>query len=145
MATTQQATIEIDSSPEELFAIVMDLESYPEWVNDLQAIEILEEDEDGNPVRAAMTVDAKVRTASYTLAYNYDYPNRIEWVSEPGGDVQQIDGQYIFEELEDGFTRVNYELTMDLGFPIPGFMMKKVQKAVMDTALKGLKEAAEGE
>lgn len=143
MAETQTASIDVACTVEEIFAIVTDVESYPDWAPDIKEVEILEETADGNPARATMVVDAKVKTVRYTLAYEYDYPEEVRWVSEPGGDIKQIDGSYKFTENDDDTTRVDYELTIDLGFPLPGFMMRTATKAIMSTALDGLKGVAE--
>lgn len=145
MAEHHTATIDIEASAEELFAIVTDLESYPDWVENIKEIEILEVTDDGFPARASMTVDAMIQVVSYTLAYEYDYPNVVAWTSEPGGDLKQIDGSYRFDtDEEDGTTSVTYDMTLDPGFPVPGFMVRKAQRMIMGTALDGLKAQAEG-
>lgn len=143
MAITSTQSIEIQASPAELFAIITDLEAYPDWLEGMETVEILEEDAEGFPHRATMTVDVKLRTVTYVLAYEYDYPTEVRWTSEPGGDVKHIDGSYALEELDDGMTRVTYELTLDPGFPVPGFMLKQAQKSIMTQALRGLKAQAD--
>ncbi len=143
MSGTQ--TIEIDASPEELFAIVTDLDSYPDWVDGVKAVEIHELDDNELPLRSTMTLDVAIRTVTYTLGYEYDYPNSVAWACEEGGDIRRIDGSYTFEQEAEGEpTTVTYELTIDPGFPVPGFMLRKAQKAIMNAALKGLKAQAEG-
>ncbi len=138
-------TIEIDASPEELFAIVTDLESYPDWVDGMKDVDVLGTDDNDLPLRSTMTLDVTIRTVTYTLSYEYDYPTSVAWTSEEGGDIKRIDGSYTFEQAaEDEPTTVTYELTIDPGFPVPGFMIRKAQKAIMNAALKGLKSQAEG-
>lgn len=138
-------TIEIDASPEELFAIVTDLESYPDWVDGMKHVDVLGVDDNDLPLRSTMTLDVTIRTVTYTLSYEYDYPASVAWTSEEGGDVKRIDGSYTFEQAaDDEPTTVTYELTIDPGFPVPGFMIRKAQKAIMNAALKGLKAQAEG-
>lgn len=143
MAEQGTATIEVDASPEELFAIVTDLESYPEWVEGVKAVEIHGTDEAGLPTSSTMTVDVKVRTVTYTLTYEYEYPNVVSWTSEEGGDVRLVEGSYRFDEGDDA-TLVTYDLSIDPGFPVPGFMIRQAQKAIMKAALDGLKRQAEG-
>jgi ribosome-associated toxin RatA of RatAB toxin-antitoxin module len=144
-AVTATQTIEIDASPEELFAIVSDLESYPEWVDAMREVEILDVDDNDLPLRSTMTLDVSVRTVRYTLSYEYDYPVSMEWTSEEGGDIRRIDGSYRFDQDAEGEpTTVTYELTIDPGFPVPGFLMRKAQQAIISAALNGLKQQAEG-
>ena len=143
MAHSRSATTDIPSSPEELYEIVTDIDSYPEWIDGMLEAEVLESDEDGFPLRSRMLVDAKVRKLEYFLTYEHDYPERMSWVSD-GGDIQQIDGSYTFAADDDGMTSVTYELTIDLGFPVPGFLIRQAEKSIIGSALEGLsKRAAE--
>lgn len=144
MAEHGTITVEIDATPEELFSIVTDLESYPDWVDNIKAVEVHEYDEDGFPLSSTMTADVKIKTLSYTLSYEYEYPNVVSWVSEPGSDVKHIEGSYRFEPLDSGATSVTYELTIDPGFPVPGFMLRNAQKAIISAALDGLRAQVEG-
>lgn len=143
MAEHGTATIDIDASAEDLFDIVVDLERYPDWVRGMKQVEIHEVNDEGYPARATMTVDAGVKTFTYTLAYQFDPPNLLSWTSE-SGDIRQIDGSYAFAVNDDGGTTVIYELTIDPGFRIPGIMLRKAQRAIMSSALDGLKAHAEG-
>jgi ribosome-associated toxin RatA of RatAB toxin-antitoxin module len=142
MSESRTASIEIAATPQELFEIVADLAAYPEWVQGMEEVEILEENGDGYPHRATMQVDAQIRTLRYTLVYDYDYPGEISWRSE-SGDVKQLDGAYRFLPQEDETTLVEYELTIDPGFPVPGFLVRQAQKTIMNSALEGLKSQAE--
>lgn len=143
MAESHSSSIDVDASAEELFDIVVDLEAYPDWVQGVKAVEVHEEDGDGRPRRASMTVDAMIREVNYTLNYELEYPDVVSWTAEPGKDLKQIDGSYRFEVNDEGGTTVHYELTIDPNFRIPGFMLKQAQKAIMSSALHGLKSRAE--
>ena len=143
MAHNGTSSLDVDATAEELMAIVSDVESYPDWLPDVKAVEVLEEDAEGRPTVAAMTVDVTVREVSYTLEYEYDGAERMSWVSRPGGDVKHIEGSYTFEINDDGGTTVVYDLTIDPGFPVPGFLLKRAAKAITSAALDGLKARAE--
>lgn len=144
MAQSCSASLEIDATPEELFEIITDLDAYPEWVDNLKSIEILEDTAEGYPHRATMTVDAKIKTVSYTLIYDYDYPEEVSWTSEPGGDLRSVEGAYRLEgEAGESPTLVHYDLAIDPGFPVPGFLLKQAEKTIIKSSLDGLKARAE--
>jgi ribosome-associated toxin RatA of RatAB toxin-antitoxin module len=143
MAHEGTSTIHIEATPAELMAIVADLEAYPDWLEDVKEVEILEHGSDGMPAASRMTVDVSIRVVSYELDYEYDGDNRMAWVSRPGGDVRHIEGSYAFEPDEDGGTIATYTLAVDPGFPVPGFLLKRVAKHVTAQALDGLKARAE--
>lgn len=143
MAHHGTSTIDVDATAEELFDIVVDVDSYPEWLKDVKSVEVLERDADGRPLAATMRVDVTIREVTYTLDYEYDVPTRVAWTSRPGGDVRSIDGSYTFEINDDGGTTVIYELAIDPGFPVPGFLLKRAAKHITGAALDGLKRRAE--
>jgi ribosome-associated toxin RatA of RatAB toxin-antitoxin module len=143
MAETGTATIEIDASADEIYEIVADLEAYPDWVPGMSEVEILETDDEGLPLRVRQVVDMGFKTVRYVLAYEHDRPDRIAWESEPGGDIALIKGSYSFDVADSGATNVDYELTVDPGFPVPGFMVRQAAKRIMKTALHDLKSRAE--
>lgn len=143
MAHHGTSSIDVDATAEELFDIVTDLEAFPEWLPDVKSVEVLETDSDGRPTAATMRVDVTIREVEYTLDYEYDHPTSVAWTSRPGGDVKSIEGSYTFEINDDGTTHVVYDLAIDPGFPVPGFLLKRAAKHITGAALGGLKSRAE--
>jgi len=143
MAHHGTSSIDVDATAEELFAIVSDVEAYPDWIGDVKDVEVLERDDTGRVTAATMTVDVTIREVTYTLDYEYDGVEKMAWESRPGGDVKHIEGSYTFEINDDGGTTVTYDLAIDPGFPVPGFMMKRAAKHITGAALDGLKARAE--
>jgi uncharacterized membrane protein len=145
MAYSGTSTIDVDASQEELFEIVTDLAAFPEWIKDIREVEILGTNKQGLPKASRMRVDVTIREVEYILDYTYDAPNKVSWTSRAGGDVKSIVGSYSFEVNDEGGTTVIYELEMDPGFPVPGFLLKRATKHITTSALVGLKARAEGE
>lgn len=145
MAHEGTSTLLIDASPEALFAVVTDLDSYPEWLTDVKEVEILGTTPDGFPTASTMRVDVSIRVVTYILDYEYDYPQRVSWRSRPGGDVKLIEGSYEFLPTTDGSTEVVYQLAIDPGFPVPGFLVKRAAKHITRQALDGLAEQVAGQ
>lgn len=137
------SSIDIDATASELMDIVSDLESYPEWLPDVKGVEVLGTDSTGRPTASTMTVDVTIKEVTYTLDYEYDGVERMSWTSRPGGDVKLIEGSYEFSINDDGSTTVSYDLAIDPGFPIPGFLLKRAAKHITAAALEGLKARAE--
>jgi ribosome-associated toxin RatA of RatAB toxin-antitoxin module len=143
MAHHGTSSIDIDASAEELMAIVTDIEAYPDWLPDVKAVEVLERDDAGRPIASTMTVDVTIKEVTYELDYEYDGTERMAWTSRPGGDIKHIEGSYQFAEDDDGATTVTYDLAIDPGFPVPGFLLKRAAKHITTAALDGLKARAE--
>ena len=136
-------SIDIEATAEEILEVATDFDSYPDWNANIKKVEIKETDEDGWPTQVWFEVDAKVKTVRYTLEYDYsNAPESFSW-DLLEGDVKSLSGSYRFDEFED-VTDVTYELSIDPGFPIPGFMKRQAEKQIMSSALKDLKKRVEG-
>lgn len=87
-------------------------------------------------------MDAKKKKKKYTLAYDYsEAPESFSW-KLVDGDVKALEGSYTFDEFED-VTEVRYEMAIDPGFPVPGFMKKQAEKQIVRSALQDFKKRAE--
>jgi uncharacterized membrane protein len=135
-------SIEIDASPEEVYAVAEDVAAYPDWAQGVKSVEILETDADGRVLRASFTISGFVKEISYTLTYTHDHPGRMSWEADPGPDVKQLSGSYDFAD-KDGKTVVTYALRVEPNFPVPGFAMRQGEKQIVGAALRGLKRRVE--
>ena len=61
----------VTASPERCFAVVADIERYPEWAADIKDVTVHERDEQGRPTLVTFRAAAFGRSTSYTLAYDY--------------------------------------------------------------------------
>ena len=109
-----EASIEIEAGIEELWAIVEDVETAPEWQNGLEAMNVLERDADGRVLRAESVSDTKVKTVKSIVRFSYDEPHVVSWEQEKG-DLKSVVGSWELEPLGDGTTRVTYRLQGDPG------------------------------
>lgn len=140
MAEGTVQTIEIDAEPSACFAVAADIAAYPEWATGVRSTEVLDRDEQGRTLRAAFVIDGMVKEISYVLTYSYDEPHRMSWTAEPGPDLKTLEGSYTFRELGDGRTEIVYALRAEPAFTIPGFLRRQVEKQIVGTALRGLRE-----
>jgi uncharacterized membrane protein len=143
MAESTVQSIEIDAAPEDCFAVAADIASYPEWATGVRVTEVLETDDQGRAMRAHFVIDGMVKEISYDLVYTYDEPGSISWKAEPGADLKAMDGSYTFRPLDGDRTEVVYALRAEPAFTIPGFLRRQVEKQIVGTALRGLRERVE--
>jgi hypothetical protein len=103
---------------------------------------VRERDGDGRGTQVWMKVDAKVRTVTYTLGYDYsNVPDSVSW-DLIDGDVKELSGSYAFDEFDD-VTEVTYETAIDPGFPVPGFLKRQAERQIVKGALEDLKKRVE--
>lgn len=143
MSDQASDSVVIDAPPQEIMDVILDLEAYPEWSDDVKKVEILSRDDQGRPLDVAFQVDARVAVVDYTLRYDHDVPSGVQWNLIEGEVLHQLDGSYVLDELDNGSTRVTYALEADIAMPVPGFLKKRATKTILDTGLKGLKRRVE--
>ena len=143
MAGTVQ-TSESSADPAAVFAVAAVVASYPEWINGILGVEILEGNEAGLPLRARFEADAYIKRISYELEYSYDPPHLIEWKAVPGPDIESMEGSYRFVATGSGCTQIVYALSVEPAFSIPGFLLRQAEKQIVTSALRGLRRRAEG-
>lgn len=142
MADSVTDNIDVKATAQELFEVASDFAAYPEWNANIKRVEIKETDANGRATTVWFEVDAKVRTITYTLGYDYsNAPESFSW-QLIDGDVKELSGSYEFDEFDD-VTEVRYETRIEPGFPIPGFLKRQAEKQIVKGALSDLKKRVE--
>jgi ribosome-associated toxin RatA of RatAB toxin-antitoxin module len=138
-----EGTTEVDASPAEVMAVIADFDAYPDWVGNLEDVQVLARDRRGRGTRVAFRLRTPVLTAAYTLAYRY--APRDEGVSwrYVEGTLQDLTGSYTLEQTDDRTTRVTYRLDVELGMPLPGLVKRQAARQIVRSALSDLKRRVE--
>jgi carbon monoxide dehydrogenase subunit G len=127
-----EASAEIEAPIEEVWAVVEDVGSAPDWQEGLDSMEVLERDAEGRVEVANSTTDAKVRSVTTRVRFEYDPPHRVAWKQEKG-DLKKLDGSWELEELDGGRTRATYRLEGD-----PGRMLGMLIRGPVEDKLRGI-------
>ena len=142
MAEQGRAATTVAADPAAVMDVIADFPSYPEWVKQVKRIEVLETGEDGRAQQVQFWVDAGVLQDEYVLDYTWDGDRRVDWTLVRGKQQKAQEGSYTLTPT-DGGTHVEYELMVELAVKLPGFLVKRAQKAVMGTAVEELKRRVE--
>jgi ribosome-associated toxin RatA of RatAB toxin-antitoxin module len=135
------SSIDIDATPDQVMAVIVDFEDYPTWVQGMKKVEVVDHDDEGRASRVHFDLDAGVKD-SYTLAYDYAGEHTLRWRLVEGKLMRAMDGTYEVAASGAG-THVTYRLAVDLAIPMIGMLRRKAEKVIIDTALKGLKKRVE--
>lgn len=136
----QQAVI--DAPPQACFDAITDYETFPDWQDAVESVEVMSRYPDGRGREVAFRVDAKVKKIAYRLEYSYDEPFLITW-DFLGGDVKEITGEYRFEERGDDTTLATYVVALDAGVWLPGPVARVLNNQVMKRSVDDLKRRVE--
>lgn len=141
---------DINVRPEVLFEAISDFASYPIWTANVTKVEILGHDPEGRANLARYTSRAIGFTATYTLKYEFDPPNRMSWELTDGkissrllkAAIKHLDGYYQFDELGSDSTHASYKISAELSIPL-GPLRSRAEDVIVNAALKELQEYVE--
>lgn len=146
MADETHGEIEINSDPQTIMDVIADLPAYGEWAEGVNSIEVLTEDANGRPETALFDFASGPIKDKFSLEYdwsNEESDGYVTWTLIEGQVLKKEDGKYTVVEIEDGKSRVLYDLMVDISIPLPGMIKRKAEKKMVETALKGLKKRVE--
>ena len=141
-----EASVEIDAPIEQVWEVVEDVASAPEWQHGLERMEVLSRDASGRVEVANSTSDAKVRHVTTRVRFSYDEPRLVRWEQEKG-DLRSLVGAWELEDL-GGRTRATYRLEGDPGRMLGMLIRGPVEDRLRDVLVNGrpgeLKARVEG-
>lgn len=138
MAITESREVVIEATPDEVMDVLFDLESLTEWSSVHRKVDVLERDDQGHPRRSRQVVKLVGVSDEQELAYTV-HDDGVSWSLINAKQQRAQKGRYTLTPEGDA-TRVRFELTVDLLMPVPGFLVRKGAKSLMDTATKGLRQ-----
>ena len=149
MAEKTTSSIVIEVPRKDVMAVIADFPAYPEWATAVRSVEILSQNSGGRATAVRFTLDAGMIKDSYVLGYDWDDDAQVRWnLTEAGSMISEMAGGYTLAEVKGegeagGGTEVTYDLTVGIKVPMIGMLKRRAEKAIIDTALKGLKARAE--
>jgi ribosome-associated toxin RatA of RatAB toxin-antitoxin module len=126
------ASADIDAPLAQVWAVVEDVTSAPEWQGGLDRLSVLERDSEDRPTLVETENDIKVRQIKTLVRFSYDGPTRLSWTQEKG-DMKSVEGAWELEDLGDGRTRATYTLDAD-----PGRMLGLVIRGPVEAATRAI-------
>lgn len=142
------SSVVVQASIAACWAVAVDINAYPEWVENLQSVEIRSTDDQGHPRTVEFEAAGLGRMSSYVLAYDLTGgPHRLAWSLVSGDLTRAIEGHYLFHDMTEQpglpLTEVDYELTIDLAVPLPGFVKRRAEDKIVRSALGRFKHRVE--
>lgn len=132
----------IGASPERCFEVLSDFEHYPSWASDIKSTEVHRRDEQGRGLEVTWRAAAMGRSSTVRLEYDYaDAPRVLRWKLLDGDLLHRYDGHYLLTPVPDdpASTDVEYQLSVDLVVPVPGFVKRRAEARIIKAALPDLK------
>jgi ribosome-associated toxin RatA of RatAB toxin-antitoxin module len=142
------ASSEIEAPLEQVWTVVEDVLSAPDWQGGLDAMTVLERDEKGRPALVETENDVKVKRVKARVRFRYEGPASLAWTQEQG-DMKSVDGSWGLEDLGGGRTRATFSLEIDPGRVLGMLIRGPAEAAARAVFVNGrpaeLKRRVEGE
>jgi hypothetical protein len=143
MAGKTTSTIMIAVPRNVVMSVIADFAAYPGWAGVHSAEVLGQPGADGRARLVRFELDAGIIKDRFVLGYQWDGDEQVRWeLAEQGSVISAMSGAYILADRGDG-TEVTFELNAGIRIPVIGMLRRWAEKAIIDTALKGLKSRVE--
>ena len=133
-----KSKIVFNAEPQDVFEVLTDYESYPEFIPEIGSAKIIEEG--AGYVVADFTLHAG-KTINYVLRFEPRPFDKITW-TYVRGDMRDNHGSWTLKPVRGG-TEGLYVVTMDLGRLVPKFLLTALAGVGLPSILKHFKERVE--
>lgn len=128
-----------DAPIESFYKVLTDYESYPEFMDGCDEVEIITNDDGNAEVRYSLNV---IKKFEYTLEMTVNKPTLVEWSFVEGDIFKKNNGAWRLEDLGDGQTQVTYELDVDMKLMVPKMIANKLVKTNLPALMNSVYERA---
>ncbi len=145
---TQEKTValEIDAPARFCYAVMRDLESYPDFVRGMKETRVLERGPGEERVMVEFVIGFLRWRVRYVLNYAFDEASLFFRWDYVEGDLENVTGYYKFEELGPERCRATYRLEsfeVGVNWHIPRRVLEFAEKIMMRRSVADLKRRAE--
>jgi ribosome-associated toxin RatA of RatAB toxin-antitoxin module len=138
MAEVKKTEI-FDVDAESLYQVLVDYESYPEFVEGVSDINILKENEKGASVEYSLNL---IKTFTYVLEMKHEKNKSVSWKLKEGDIFKANTGSWQLKDLGNGKTEVTYELEVDFKVFAPKMITDKLVANNVPSMLKSYHDRA---
>jgi ribosome-associated toxin RatA of RatAB toxin-antitoxin module len=130
------------ASPAEVFAVVVDFPAYPRLFPEIKQARVLQTE--AGKVRAEFSGNLLL-PYRYVLDLDCDaQAGTVKWTYVEGELVKDSTGGWRFA-AEAGGTRVDYQATLRIEAPVPGFLLRKITDILVTLSLPAMFASIERE
>jgi uncharacterized membrane protein len=129
----------VDAPPEAILDVLANIEAVPTWSALHKSAQILDRHPDGRPHHVKATLKIMGITDKEILEYHWG-DRWMVWDSSETFQQRGLHGEYNLTPEGEDRTRVRFDIILELGAPVPEFLVKRAKKMVLDVALEKLRE-----
>lgn len=126
-----------EAPPEAIIDVLADIDALPSWSSLHRTVEVLDRYPDGKPHHVKATMRLMGIADKEILEYHWGQ-NWVVWDAQETFQQRGQHGEYNFTREGDR-TRVRFDVILDPSAPVPGFLVKRARKIVLDVAMDRLR------
>lgn len=126
---------------DKVWAVISNYESYPEFVDGVNGIKVLNRDD--KSARVEYTINM-IKKLNYVLKMQEQAPNKLSWSFEAGDIFKVNSGSWELKDLGNGTTGVVYSVEVEVKgfFPGAGMIVKTLTEVNLPNMLKAYEDRA---
>lgn len=127
---------------QKVFDVIKDFRSYPDFVDGVSGIEVLEESESG--IKAEYSLNM-IKEFKYVIDVSFNEPNSVSWELSSGDLFKKNNGKWELKSLSEKETEVTYSLDVEFKMFAPKMIVNKLVKTNLPLMMKAFQKRAENE
>ena len=139
MAVRASREVVFDAPVDTILDVLADIDSVPSWSSLHKSAEVLDRHPNGRPHHVKATLKIMGVTDKEIVEYNWG-DRWMVWDSSETFQQRGLHGEYNLTPEGEDRTRVRFDIILELGAPVPEFLVKRAKKMVLDVATEKLRE-----
>ena len=128
-------------SREKLYQAIVDYKAYPQFLEGIDNVDILEHTSSSAVVRFCLNL---IKEFSYVLFMQHDEPRSVSWVLQSGDIFKKNEGSWLLEQAGEDETKAIYTLDVDLKIFMPKMISKKLVSGNLPRTMESFYKRAKG-
>ena len=135
--TSRTTQTHVQYSADQMFALVADVERYPEFLPWCVGLRIIEEDKNAGTLTADMIVAYKVFRERFRSRVQLDPESKRIEADYVDGPFRNLENRWRFTDKPEGGSVIDFEIA----FEFKNFLLQATAQAVFDKAFSRMSEA----
>jgi uncharacterized membrane protein len=139
VAVRASREVVVDAPPEAILDVLADIDAVPTWSALHKSAQVLDRHPDGRPHHVKATLKIMGVTDKEIVEYNWG-DRWMVWDSSATAAQRGLHAEYNLTPEGEDRTRVRFDIILELGAPVPEFLVKRAKKMILDVATEKLRE-----
>ena len=131
----------VDIEINKLYSTLIDYAKYPEFVDGVNAIKVMAQNETTAKVEYSLNV---IKTFKYIINLKQEKPTKISWTLDSGDLFKKNNGEWKLKDLGNGKTEVTYSLELDFKLFAPSSILSALTEKNLPAMMQAFFKRAKG-